>query len=218
MWVARDHVHTKDLPAFTPPPLLILIQGQYKQIVTFVFSLLTDPGKTIKVLEQVEEFAQEHGISSSPLKSVIKNFVLIPSGREVQHNKFNFDYLFCFSIAALKNNLTSEQIQADFTALGLSAEKADYFRAQWRDNQASLSKSALAQTLMVNQLVNMEWKFGVTASSSEVNKLGSTFLQLKLVINKGNKVENMYMELTLPQFYSFLHEMEKAKASLEYFN
>ena len=24
------------------------------------------------------------------------------------------------------------------------------------------------------------------------------------------------IELTLPQFYSFLHEMEKAKASLEY--
>ncbi|XP_077862236.1 COMM domain-containing protein 7-like [Saccoglossus kowalevskii] len=71
---------------------------------------------------------------------------------------------------------------------------------------------------MINQLVDMEWKFGVTAANSEINKVGNTFLQLKLVVNKGNRTENVYMELTLPQFYSFLHEMEKAKSSLEYFS
>ncbi|XP_014671095.1 PREDICTED: COMM domain-containing protein 7-like [Priapulus caudatus] len=72
------------------------------------------------------------------------------------------------------------------------------------------------QGLVINQLVDMEWKFGVTASSSERNKAGNTFLQMKLVINKGNTIENVYMELTLPQFYSFLHEMEKARSTLEY--
>ena len=35
--------------------------------------------------------------------------------------------------------------------------------------------------------------FSVTASSSEVDKVGNTFLQLKLVINKGGKMENVFM-------------------------
>jgi len=57
----------------------------------------------------------------------------------------------------------------------------------------------------------MEWKFGVTASSSELSHLGQCFLQLKLVLNKGGKKENVLMELTLPQFYKFLAQMEAAK-------
>ena len=43
-------------------------------------------------------------------------------------------------------------------------------------------------------------------------------MQLKLVLNKGSGLESHYMELTLPQFYEFIHEMEKAKASLDAFN
>ena len=75
----------------------------------------------------------------------------------------------------------------------------------------------------------------VTAADSDMDKVGNSFLQLKMVLNKGSGTEEVFMgksmyglniiiytiffvcvELTLPQFYSFLHEMEKAKASLEY--
>ena len=84
----------------------------------------------------------------------------------------------------------------------------------------------------MNELVNMEWKFGVTASSNDLESVGNTFLQLKLVINKGghggdkddkddsnnnNNKEVVYMELTLPQFYNFLAEMEKAKSTIDFF-
>uniref|UniRef100_A0A8C9TTC2 COMM domain containing 7 n=1 Tax=Scleropages formosus TaxID=113540 RepID=A0A8C9TTC2_SCLFO len=81
-----------------------------------------------------------------------------------------------------------------------------------------LARLAVGQTLMVNQLVDMEWKFGVTVGTSELQKVGNIFLQLKLVIRKGNSTENVYMELTLPQFYNFLHEMERAKASIDCFS
>ncbi|XP_037591890.1 COMM domain-containing protein 7-like, partial [Cebus imitator] len=43
------------------------------------------------------------------------------------------------------------------------------------------------------------------------------FNQLKLVVKKGNQTENVYIELTLPQFYSFLHEMERVRTSMECF-
>uniref|UniRef100_A0A672HRQ4 COMM domain containing 7 n=1 Tax=Salarias fasciatus TaxID=181472 RepID=A0A672HRQ4_SALFA len=58
----------------------------------------------------------------------------------------------------------------------------------------------------------------VTVGTSEVQKAGNIFLQLKLVVRRGSSTENVYMELTLPQFYNFLHEMERAKASMECFS
>uniref|UniRef100_A0A8D3C9Q4 COMM domain containing 7 n=1 Tax=Scophthalmus maximus TaxID=52904 RepID=A0A8D3C9Q4_SCOMX len=88
----------------------------------------------------------------------------------------------------------------------------------WGEHHAALSRLAVRQTLMVNQLVDMEWKFGVTVGTSEIQKVGNIFLQLKLVVRRGNSTENVYMELTLPQFYNFLHEMERAKASMECFS
>lgn len=69
----------------------------------------------------------------------------------------------------------------------------------------------------------MEWNFGVTAASSELEAVGGTYLQLKLVIDKGageegssSREENVLMELTLPQFYEFLASMEKAKTYVDF--
>lgn len=101
---------------------------------------------------------------------------------------------------------------------GLSKDKSQYVLESWKANLIGLSRSVMAQTFMVNPLVDMEWKFGVTAASSDLKVVGNSFLQLKLVVNKGGKNENVYMELTLPQFYSFLHEMEKARTALDYFS
>ncbi|XP_023610260.1 COMM domain-containing protein 7 [Myotis lucifugus] len=119
---------------------------------------------------------------------------------------------------ALKKSLTAEQVRADFITLGLSEEKATYFSEKWKQNAPTLARWAIGQTLMINQLIDMEWKFGVTSGSSELEKVGSIFLQLKLVLKKGNQTENLYIELTLPQFYSFLHEMERVRTSMECFS
>lgn len=51
----------------------------------------------------------------------------------------------------------------------------------------------MGQTLSVNQLVDMEWRFGVTASSNEAQRVGSSFLQLRLLVNKGNANEEVFM-------------------------
>jgi hypothetical protein len=46
---------------------------------------------------------------------------------------------------------------------------------------------------MISQLVDMEWKFGVSSSSNHIDKLGNLFLQLKLVYSKGGKLETKFM-------------------------
>ncbi|XP_052067748.1 COMM domain-containing protein 7-like [Mytilus californianus] len=171
--------------------------NQFNELVEYSLEFLSEPGKASRLMTKLEDFAEQNSVNSNALKGVFKSLIAIPNG-------------------ALKKSLNVTQLKEDLVNLGLSEEKADYFCQQWNNNLAALSKGALGQTLTVNQLVDMEWKFGVTAASSQVDKVGNTFLQLKLAINTGNGIKNTYMELTLPQFYSFLHEMEKAKASLEY--
>ncbi|XP_060044574.1 COMM domain-containing protein 7 isoform X6 [Erinaceus europaeus] len=73
---------------------------------------------------------------------------------------------------------------------------------------------ALKKSLTAEQ-IQADFITLVTSGSSELEKVGSIFLQLKLVIKKGNQTKNLYIELTLPQFYSFLHEMERVRASME---
>lgn len=96
-------------------------------------------------------------------------------------------------------------MREDLLHLGLSEEKADWLCSQWKANLIPLSRIAAGQTLTVNQLVDMEWRFGgrtmllidilhahvhvhahaVTATNSDMQKVGNTFLQLKLVLDKG---------------------------------
>ncbi|XP_006030589.1 COMM domain-containing protein 7 isoform X4 [Alligator sinensis] len=182
----------------TQPRCPIALQ-QFSALTEVLFRFLTEPKEVERFLTQLSEFAATNKISLGPLKNIVKSLLLVPNG-------------------ALKRNLSSEEVKADFIALGLSEEKASYFAEQWKLNSPTLTSLAVGQTLMINQLIDMEWKFGVTAGSSELEKVGSIFLQLKLVVKKGNHTEPVYVELTLPQFYSFLHEMERVKTSLECFS
>ncbi len=48
-------------------------------------------------------------------------------------------------------------------------------------------------------------------------QIGSTFLQLKMVVDKGaGRTEDVFMELSLPQFYDFLSQMEKARTYVDF--
>uniref|UniRef100_A0A8C0ILM4 COMM domain containing 7 n=1 Tax=Chelonoidis abingdonii TaxID=106734 RepID=A0A8C0ILM4_CHEAB len=169
-----------------------LQREQFSALTDVVFRFLTEPKEVERFLTQLSEFATMNEISLGPLKNIIKSILLIPNG-------------------ALKRNLSSEQVRADFIALG----SVHFLLLQWKLNSPTLTRLAVGQTLMINQLIDMEWKFGgklsaisslhftVTAGSSELEKVGSIFLQVKL---------------TLPQFYSFLHEMERVKTTLECFS
>ena len=107
----------------------------------------------------------------------------------------------------------SKHFQSNF---GLDETKSNVIKTLWDKHYDALKEQKNTQSLMIGQLVDMEWKFGVTASTNHIDKLGNAFLQLKLVYNNGGKLESRFMELTLPQFYSFLLEMNKAKSQMEY--
>ncbi len=53
----------------------------------------------------------------------------------------------------------------------LSEGHADRIAALWRSQVMELAQAAVDASLMVNQLVDMEWRFGVSVASDEVEKV-----------------------------------------------
>jgi len=120
---------------------------------------------------------------------------------------------------AFQNSLTVPNFLEDLAQLGFSGPLSTFIADKWRASQSMLTTSSLGKTLSINKLLLPEWRFGITASNKELQNAGSTFMQLKLVLDKGDGekyFENV--ELTLPQFYEFLATMEKAKAQLDFFS
>lgn len=46
-------------------------------------------------------------------------------------------------------------------------------------------------------------------------QVGATFLQMKFVLDHDGEREDVTLEMTLQQFYTFLAQMERAKACVE---
>ncbi|KAJ8599942.1 hypothetical protein CTAYLR_002812 [Chrysophaeum taylorii] len=119
--------------------------------------------------------------------------------------------------ACAKHARSSADLGADAGVLGLDDDRAAAVAGAWDSYEKPPDDLADLDGETLRQLVDLEWKFGVTCASSEsAEPVGKTFLQLKLVLDRHDSgtYENVYLELTLPQFYDFLAHMEKAKAAL----
>ena len=169
----------------------------FTDFVKLVFQFLISPKQADETLEELDTFASSIGANASTMKNLVKP-------------------LLTFLRDAARKSLSQVQLVGNLERMGLSSEKCEVISEAWSKNFVALCKSVVSQTFKINELVDMEWKFGVTAATSDKDQVGRSFLQLKLVVDKGGETpENVHMELSLPQFYSFLHEMEKAKSSLE---
>ena len=166
-------------------------------LLRFVCAHTTNAGAAL--LEDIRSFADAHGVNARVLKNAVRSLLLFFQG-------------------ALKHNMTPSQVEGDLAALGLGAAAAAAVAQQWRGAASGLAAGVAAQALSVDRLVDMEWRFGVTASTSELGSVGATFLQLKLRLEgrDGGAPRAVHLELTLPQFYEFLAKMEKYQAYVDY--
>lgn len=55
----------------------------------------------------------------------------------------------------------------------------------------------------------------VTTASNDCDNVAKSFLQLKLCLEDDGIVKNVFTEMTIGQFYKFLHDLEKAKYNLD---
>lgn len=203
-----------ELPAEMQQHVQVLQQAPldaFKQLIQASFKIMTGETElaSLDTLQAaLEPAAEKCNVPVSTLMSVIRSLTLIFQG-------------------TVRHNVKLEQLVADFQTLGFADsametgdDRTKYVAAVWKKYFISVSKEVLAQTLQVQPLMDMDWRFGVTASSSEQERVGKTFLQLKLrFFDEGTQTaKDTFLELSLAQFYDFLHQMEKAKATLDFFS
>lgn len=117
----------------------------------------------------------------------------------------------------IRRNVNLQQILEDLQALQLTSEdKRTFIITLWKKYFVSMTRSIMSQTLTLNPLVDMDWRFGVTVSSSEVNECGNTFLQMKLKIQEGQQnAERLVKKETLLNSNSVKEESSSSSSSFD---
>ena len=62
-------------------------------------------------------------------------------------------------------------------------------------------------------LLDAEWRFGVTVSTDDVGRVGSSFVQMRLLTSAapGEPPQAQSVEMSVPAFYGLLASLEKAQ-------
>ena len=96
-----------------------------------------------------------------------------------------------------------DQLGENCSALGLSDNSTKDFLDCWSNNGTIRVTSLVSRTVAANQLIDMDWTFGVTAASDDMDQVGKTFLHLKLTLDDGEAgPKSVFMELSLEQVRS----------------
>jgi len=100
---------------------------------------------------------------------------------------------------SVKHSCGAENVRQDLVGLGMAAGHAKLASDAFAKRGSAIVHAVGSDSMSVNKLIDLSWNFGVTVSTDEVKRLGDTYLQLKLVLDKGEGVaESVFCELTLP--------------------
>uniref|UniRef100_A0A3B5MSN1 COMM domain containing 7 n=1 Tax=Xiphophorus couchianus TaxID=32473 RepID=A0A3B5MSN1_9TELE len=81
-------------------------EQQFSRLIEILFQFLLDPKETDRFVQQLTEFAGEHGMSAGPLRNLMKSVLLVPQGgRNYRKSAGVSDCLPCFK-TSLKHNLS----------------------------------------------------------------------------------------------------------------
>lgn len=100
---------------------------------------------------------------------------------------------------------------------GLQKDRTQLLLTQ-RGQLVKLTSLQKQNSVPMEDLVDIHWKLGVVAGSSEEGEAGRTFVQVNFICQApgGSKRSSKLVEMSLEKFYDFLHQLEKCKASLEH--
>jgi COMM domain len=86
----------------------------------------------------------------------------------------------------------------------------------WEEQKLGVCKVLINQMGSAFNLLDLEWKFGVTVGNKLIDSKGECFVQIKLVVQDPEmKINEIFMELTPVQFYDLYGELEKIKSIME---
>jgi len=169
---------------------------QVKALTALLLEFLESKHTSTSFMARVDAMGEAQQINAAVLREIVRATLTVLRG-------------------SVRANSSPTYVQADFQALGVDATRATSIATLWKASSGDIKRAAVGNTLLVNELVDFEWSFGVTASNSELDKVADCYLHLALTLADGvGRTRRVPMELTLPQFYQLVAELEKAKANV----
>lgn len=116
----------------------------------------------------------------------------------------------------IKDGIIISKLQNSLLSLNISQATATVMVSCYEKKSSKLTKLLLSRSLVSNKVLDLDWSFGVTASSDDCDQVGKTYLQVKVKVDTGSDgIRDIFFEMTLEQFYVFLAELEKCKSFLD---
>lgn len=124
--------------------------------------------------------------------------------------------LLIFFRLSAKKVLSRSKFEEDLNTLGFPHEATSYIGGLWDSYKVPLCQALLGEMVRTQQLVDMEWKLGVTLGNMLTDRKGDFFLQIKMTVKTTNgELKDIYCEMTPVKFYELYGELEKIQAVME---
>jgi hypothetical protein len=97
---------------------------------------------------------------------------------------------------------------------GLDDARATLVSTLFNTHSAALTQVTADLANSAGTLLDADWRFGVTVSTDDVGRVGSTFLQLRVLVEDATAAggaRESFVELSVSQFYTLLSQLEKAQ-------
>eukprot|EP01040_Poterioochromonas_malhamensis_P007360 gene7360-7941_t len=117
----------------------------------------------------------------------------------------------------LNNGASLDYLRKSAIGFGLTTEVTQLLCGAWGGYTAKIANHLCNKIITKNRLIDLDWSFGVTAASDDCDHVGKTYLQLKLTIDDdASGAKDIFLELSLDQFYQFLASLEKCRTFLDF--
>lgn len=124
--------------------------------------------------------------------------------------------LLLFFKFAGKKVLSRVKVEEDLSKLGFDEGVVARIGEMWEEQKIGVCKVLISQMGTAFNLLDLEWKFGVTVGNKIVDSKGECFIQIKMVVQDAEmKINEIFMELTPAQFYELYGELEKIKSIMD---
>jgi COMM domain containing 7 len=137
-------------------------------------------------------FAESNKVDTKALKVLVRGMLL-------------------FLQNGIREGWNASQLENRCVTLGIDAKVIAVIVDRWQQSSTQMVASILSRTVGANRLIDMDWSFGVTASTDDCDQVGKTFLQLKLTLENGGREGGHsvhFLELSLDQFYHLIGTLE----------
>ncbi|XP_043941566.1 COMM domain-containing protein 6-like [Protopterus annectens] len=118
-----------------------------------------------------------------------------------------------------KNNIPAEELAVRLAGSSnkWSKQAVQVIRHVWSEQGKFLTvEDTIKSTVTAGQLVDLQWKMGMTVSSSSCKSLNCPYVTVTLkVADTAGQITNKSFEMTIPQFQNFFRQFKEMASVLE---